>query len=69
MARNKDLNWNVADGLIGATNDDAQTSILMDIRDELKSLNKILNCPNFLEIPHILRSIKTNTKRRTSKRK
>lgn len=33
-------------------------AVLMDIRDELKDLNRILHCQNFLEIPHTLRGIR-----------
>ena len=40
---------------------DAQLATLMDIRDELKLLNSTLRCPNFLEVPSILRQIRRNT--------
>lgn len=47
---------------------------LYDIRDELKTLNRLLACPNFVGIPETLRQIKRNTtkprkKKRTSDRK
>jgi len=35
--------------------------ILMDIRDELCKLNRLLGCPNFLDVPHILRRISQHT--------
>lgn len=45
--RRKDITWNVCE----------------DIRDELKSMNAILHCSNFLEIPQILRSVRASTGR------
>lgn len=43
-------------------------ALLMDIRDELKRLNGVLHCPNFLAIPFKLDAIKRNTtKKRTRK--
>lgn len=43
-----------------------QVALLNDIRTELKSLNTVLHCSNFLDIPHKLDRIKRNT---TKKRK
>jgi len=37
---------------------------LYDIRDELKTLNRLLSCPNFIEIPSILREIRRNTRKK-----
>lgn len=39
----------------------AQTAVLMDIRDELKKLNRLLYCDNFISIPSILRAVRANT--------
>ena len=70
MARNKDLNWNLKDSIgNNATYDDAQLAILMDLRDELKHLNSILDCPNFQAIPELLRSIKVNVIKANAKRR
>lgn len=44
--------------------DRAQLAALYDIRDELKRMNSILYCPNFLAIPQLLRDINKNTKKR-----
>jgi len=54
MARHRDSNWELdtPPSIPGA-----QLAVLMDIRDELKALNKLLGCQNFLAIPHTLRSI------------
>jgi hypothetical protein len=59
MARRKDLVWDVPDGRI--TNEQAQLAVLMDIRDELKRMNAVLNCGNFLRVPHTLTGIRANT--------
>lgn len=36
---------------------DAQLIVLMDIRDELQRLNRVVGCPNFLKIPTTLKAI------------
>jgi hypothetical protein len=56
MARHKDVDWTLPDKL--ATWDQVNTSILLDIRDELKSLNALLHCQNFQQIPQVLRGIR-----------
>lgn len=53
--RYKDVDWNLEGG---PSWERTQTAILMDLRDELKKLNRVLECPNFLAIPHELRLIK-----------
>jgi len=60
MARKKDMNWNLPDE---SSWDVAKLAVLMDIRDELKALNAILSCPNFLGIPFTLRDISRNTRK------
>ena len=61
--RFKDRNWCLKTDSNGvmASWDQVHTAILMDIRDELKVLNQVFRCSNFLEIPHILRTIRRNT--------
>lgn len=72
MPRHKDENWNLPAGTPSPTGgnthswDSIHAALLMDIRDELKRMNNVLQCPNFIEVPSILRSIKRNT---TKKRK
>ena len=39
----------------------AQLAVLMDIRDELRTLNGVLLCTNFQSIPTTLRRIQANT--------
>lgn len=70
MARKKDIDWNC-----GNENDttipQAHLAVLMDIRDELKALNRLLNYSNFIDIPNRLRRIRDaveRTDRRLTKR-
>ena len=70
--RYKDIKWDCGGyetpGYIhGVTTDNAQLSVLMDIRDELKQLNALLHCHNFTAIPHTLRSIQKNTTKKRRK--
>lgn len=41
--------------------DQAQLSVLMDIRDELRALRRIFECPNFTAIPRMLKRVSANT--------
>lgn len=78
MARFKDQNWSIPgsyDGIAGLNTQHAMLSVLMDIRDELKSLNSksefirentlavksTLSCSNFQRVPRILERISANT--------
>lgn len=74
--------WDLHNGKLnsdGTRNFDAETiqcALLMDVRDEMKSvvaelkrLNGLLSCPNFTQIPTILRGIRRNTAKRRAKRK
>jgi hypothetical protein len=68
VARYKDVNWTLPEGQIG-TWQQVEVAVLMDIRDELKTLNALLRCPNFTQIPAKLEAIKRNTtKPRVKKR-
>lgn len=69
--RHKDSIWNVSNerGEVEIW-EQVQVAVLMDLRDELKEiahqmrkLNRVFQCPNFLEIPRVLRSIRTSTSR------
>ena len=60
--RKKDYNWAIGTNENGTTPpDDATLAVLMDVRDELKVLNGLLRCPNFLGIPASLTRISRNT--------
>lgn len=58
--REKDCEWNIGNGPTH-TYEAAQLAVLMDLRDELKRLNGVLNCPNFISVPGILREIRKHT--------
>lgn len=63
--RKKDVNWTINQNHDGTTStENAHLAVLMDIRDELKNLNSIFSCHNFLNIPYVLREIRNNTKKR-----
>lgn len=66
MTRHKDACWDLPTppGMGGA-----QIAVLMDIRDELKKLNDLLGCRNFINIPLSLNQIEENTRRRKRKEK
>lgn len=38
-----------------------QVAVLMDIREELREIRRIVTCHNTIDIPRILRRIATNT--------
>lgn len=68
--RYKDRQWIVSLNRDGQTisHENIQLAVQMDIRDELKQLtgemrrlNNLLHCSNFVEIPQILRKIRANT--------
>lgn len=61
--RHKNGNWTIPTTKAGNPEswDDVRTALLMDIRDELQTLNRLLACPNFIAIPQVLRSIRRNT--------
>lgn len=60
MRKEKDWVWIVTKFTDSTyTWDSAQLSVLMDIRDELKRLNNVLQCPNFIAVPRKLDDIKT----------
>ncbi len=62
--RKKDNLWYAADE-DGKTRllEHVQIAILQDIRDELKTLNRVMLCHNTTSIPETLRVIAKNTKK------
>lgn len=68
MARKKDVDWSLPEG---NSWDSVNAALLMDLRDQLKELNRTLHCHNFQDIPNILRGIRskipTRRKRKVSK--
>jgi len=67
MARHKNIDWTLPEHLTVWSQ--ASVAVLMDIRDELKSLNQLLNCPNAIRIPRILDAINYNTRKTRKKKK
>lgn len=67
----KDCDWSLTPEPDGKsyTIPRTQAAVLMDIRDELQSLNKLLGCYNCVDIPNILRRIDKNTKKPKRKKK
>ena len=63
MARHKNSNWTFPTSPHGEieTWEQAGIAVLMDIRDELQALNRLLGCKNFTDIPEVLRAIRRNT--------
>lgn len=58
--RRKDREWVVTNEqgeLYTGLRDGVSVALLMDIRDELKRLNTLLHCHNFVGIPATLRTI------------
>jgi hypothetical protein len=49
-------------GVVSHTYEGLTLAVLCSIRDELRRLNALLNCPNFTGIPATLRKIERNTK-------
>lgn len=71
MARHKDLNWSLPEGVPnssgGRTHEpiNVHSALLMDIRDELRAMNRemralnaTIQCPNFIRIPRKLEAIR-----------
>lgn len=68
--RRKDVSWNISCSADGSLSfEGAQLAVLMDIRDELKKLNGVIGCHNFIAVPQILRGIRKNTAKPRRKRK
>lgn len=70
MSRSKDATWNVhAHGEPGFGYPSIHADLLMDLRDELKKLNRVFECPNFVKIPRVLDRISANTAKRKKRPK
>jgi hypothetical protein len=70
MPRFKDVNWDLpGDGQNNRVNtwEQAGIAVMMDVRDELKQLNRLLNCRNFLQIPWELYEIRKAVQRKKRK--
>lgn len=67
MARKKDIEWNLPEPVTDWQQ--ASVAVLMDIRDELKRMNNLLHCQNFIQIPRKLDQIRKNTTKRKYRKK
>lgn len=68
--RHKGISWILHPNSSGnITLEQVNVAVLMDIRDELKELNRLLHCSNFVAIPTILRTIRRNTTKRRRNKK
>lgn len=69
MARLKNFNWKLSEGNASVSgvrtypHDDIKMALLMDIRDELQTLNRLLSYPNFISISSKLDAIRRNTEK------
>jgi hypothetical protein len=70
MRKTKNWSWSITENAIGGgySTENAQLSVLMDIRDELQGIRRRLDCSDTLQIPSLLRSIVSNTKKRRKRR-
>lgn len=69
MARHANTDWSLPEGTPTHQWASIHAALLMDLRDELQTLNKLLACRNFTGIPATLRAIKRNTTKRTYTKK
>ena len=59
----RDKNWSVNKNFDNTYNfDQVKLAVLLDIREELKSLNRLLHCSRFIDIPLKLELIENNTR-------
>lgn len=64
------MQWDLKPGSAGTYCWEAiHAGLLMDIRDELQKLNRLLNCHNFTSIPFKLDDIRNNTAKKRKRRK
>lgn len=66
MPLHEDRNWELPTDMDWAR---VPVALLMDIRRELKKLNRLLHCSNFMEIPWKLNKIARNTTKPRRRRK
>lgn len=67
--RLKNVNWAAGDNGQAPTWERVQVALLMDIRDELQALNRVMQCHNTQRIPRVLDVIALNTRRPKKKRR
>lgn len=65
MRNNVNIDWQTTDR--PTTWDEANCAVLMDIRDELKAINRTLQCSETQMIPKYLQCIALNTTKKEKK--
>ena len=64
--KSRDQDWGVqlteAGGALSV--EGAQLAVLMDIRDELRRMRRVLECKNFQAMPNLLRLIERHVRRK-----
>lgn len=65
--RHKNGSWKLPPEGTDLKWDQVLVAVMMDVRDELQQLNRVLGCHNFLAVPSVLRDIRRNTTRRKRK--
>lgn len=60
MVMRANADWNLPKG-DSVTWEQASFCVLLDIRAELRKLNRVMACPNLQAMPQLLRDIKRNT--------
>lgn len=62
MGDGRDTDWILTKSGDNWSYDQAKMFLLMDIRNELRKINRTLQCYQFQQIPNTLREISRNTK-------
>lgn len=59
MSDGRNIDWNIRKNFDGSfPPHQAQLGVLVDIREELRKLNRLLSCPSFINIPGKLDAIR-----------
>ena len=65
----RNVDWSISENDNGRyDHDQVMRAIMLDIREELKRLNNVLQCPNFIAVPSKLDQIVKNTRKRRKPR-
>lgn len=61
--------WTIPHSPTGYSWDTVQAMLLMDLRDQLRTLNNVFRCHRFLDVPNKLERIARNTAKKRRKKK
>lgn len=59
--RHRNVDWTLHPQGNSVSWEGVHAALLMDLRDELQRLNRLLSCGNFASIPQVLRDIRRHT--------